>query len=364
MVQQYLDHSKKILTDERANFKFGSKGMGLISLFGYQNSYDLRQGFPLLTTKKLSFKTIAHELIWFMKGETNLRYLAQNNVHIWDDNAFDYNLGKMIKENIFSDKTLERYSDSWKAAKGEYVQRVRDDEDFAQRFGELGPVYGSQWRKWRYADENGEVILIDQLQRMIDELKKNPRGKGNIVTAWNPGETPKMALRPCHVMYQATANEEGELEMGLYQRSCDMFLGVPFNIASYAMLTQVVAQQVDLKPKTFVHSFGDAHFYTGDGDRAKWYKNNLKELRRRIMEAKNSEDYLNVLSWINSSVPAERKETEGQDHVTAIIEQLSRTPKQLPTLEIANKPLDKLTIDDFVLKEYDPYPTIKRVMAV
>ena len=173
-----------------------------------------------------------------------------------------------------------------------------------------------------------------------------------------------MALPPCHVLYQATANEEGQMDLQLYQRSCDMFLGVPFNIASYAMLTQIIAQQAGLTPRIFVHTFGDSHFYAGDGDRAKWYKENFLKLREAIRKAKNPGDYLKVLDWINGSAPAERKETEGQDHVTAIIEQLAREPRKLPTLRIARKDFDKLTIDDFVLEGYDPHPSIRRAMAI
>jgi thymidylate synthase len=363
MVQQYLDHAREILTSDRSKFKMGSKGMGLISLFGYQNEYDLREGFPLLTTKKMGVKTIANELIWFMKGESNIKYLADHNVHIWDDNAFDYNLSGLIGEGIVPESARERYSDSWQKAKEEYIQMVKEDDEFAERWGDLGPVYGTQWRHWKFQDGNGEEKEIDQLQQLVDRLSKKPTGKRHIVTAWNPGEVDNVALPPCHVMYQATASD-GELELQLYQRSCDQFLGVPFNIASYAMLTQIIAQQAGLQAKTFIHTFGDSHFYAGDGERAKWYKDNLGELRKEISEAEDKEDYTGISKWLGDVLPNEREETKGQDHVTAIIEQLSRTPKELPRLEIADKRFDKLTIDDFILSGYDPEPTIKRAMAV
>ena len=364
MVQQYLAHSREILTSKRSDFKGGSKEMALISLFGYQNEYNLREGFPLLTTKKIPFKTLAHELIWFMSGVTNIEYLAKNNVHIWDDNAFDHNLRKMVSEGVFSEPTLVRYSDYWKGARDEYVQRVKEDSEFAQRWGDLGPVYGSQWRHWRSVDEKGNVIEIDQLRKLIDGLRRKPTSKRQLVTAWQPGEVDHMALPPCHVMYQITANEESQMDLQLYQRSCDMFLGVPFNIASYAMLTQVIAQQASLEPRTFIHTFGDSHFYAGDGARAQWYKNNLHELKDRIRAVGSPAGYKEVLDWINGSAPAERRETLGQDHVTGIVEQLSRTPRNLPTLEITRKDFDKLTIDDFVLKGYNADTTIKRAMAV
>jgi thymidylate synthase len=320
MVRQYLDHSKEILTSKYSWFKGGSKGMGLISLFGYQNEYDLRKGFPLLTTKKMGIQTIVHELIWFMKGESNIKYLVDNGVHIWDDNAFDHNLRKLVKERIFRESCLQRYSADWKKARDDYIKRVKEDSEFARMWGDLGPVYGSQWRHWKYADEKGNTSEIDQFGDLIERMKRNPTGKRHLVTAWNPGEIPGMALPPCHVLYQATSNGE-EMDLQLYQRSCDMFLGVPFNIASYAMLTHILAQQASLQPRRFVHTFGDSHFYCGDGERSDWYGENLEELKRRLNGVKYIEDYLSVLKWVNSSAPKEREETQGQDHVTAILEQ-------------------------------------------
>lgn len=366
MVQQYLDHSIAILTSEDTLFKGGSKGMGLISLFGYQNRYDLRQGFPLLTTKKMFWKGIAHELMWFMRGESNIKYLIDNNVHIWDDNAFDYNLKRMVGEGIVPESCSERYSSDWQKAKLEYVQRIKEDQEFAKRWGDCGEgTYGNQWRHWKYIANEGRVVELDQFGKFIDTLRKKPTSKKNIVLAWNPGEVEKgtVALEPCHVMYQSGSDGE-VLDIQLYQRSCDMFLGVPFNIASYAMLTQIIAQQTGLQPRKFIHTFGDVHFYCGDGERSDWYKQNFRELGERVRKAEAPEDYKRVLDWLNGVLPKERKETEGQDHVTAILEQLSRTPRQMPTLEITKKDFDRLTIDDFVLKGYDPHPIIKRAMAV
>lgn len=373
MVKQYLDHSKAILTSDRTNFKGGSKEMALISLFGYQNEYKFSEGFPLLTTKKMAYKGIIHELLWFMRGETNIKYLVDNNVPIWNDNVFDHNLKEMVKEKIFPESVLVRYSPEWKTAMGEYVQKIKEDAEFAQRWGEAGPIYGSQWRKWKYVNKNNEVREVDQFQKMIEVLKDERKrtSKKNIVVAWHPGQNEEMALPPCHVMYQVTANEEGEVELMLTQRSCDQFLGVPFNIASYYMLTETIAQQAELEAKTFIHTFADAHFYAGDGARAQWYKDNFQGLKLAIKEAERLErrdgwrgGYKDALDWINNCAPPEREETKGQDHVTAIIEQLAREPRALPTLEIAKKPFDKLTIDDFVLEGYDPHPAIKRAMAV
>jgi len=367
MVEQYLEHSKQILTSEYSGFKGGSKGSGLISLFGYQNRYDLRKGFPLLTTRKMAIKSTIYELIWFLKGETNTKYLEDNNVMFWRGNSFEYNLPRMIEEGIFSESLLDKknkYGPDWDKAMQEFSQRIKESDDFAQRFGDAGPIYGYQWRHWKYFDEKkGKLIEIDQLGQTIEEMRKKPIGKRHLITAWNPGDVPNMSLPSCHVMYQMTANEEGQLDLQLYQRSCDQFLGVPINIASYALLTQIIAQELDLEPRSFIHSFGDSHFYTGLEKRGQWYRENLPELKERIRNVSLREEYLDVLEWINKNSPHDETE-EKYDHVTAIIEQLSREPRPLPRMKIAKKPFDKLTIDDFTLEGYETYPAIKRGMPI
>ncbi len=354
MVKPYLEHSREILCSARAEFKANQRtGMGTIALFGYQNHYDLREGFPLLTTKKMPFKTIAHELIWFLHGEHNIKYLVDNNVHIWDDNAFQHQLKKQGLE-----KKFPMYSEDWFKARAEYIQRIKEDSEFAEEHGDLGPVYGTQWRHWpkyipltletegkplEIADKSVQLYLrdpdgMDQLGDLIAEMKKNPTRRRGIVSAWNPAEVRDMALPPCHTMFHLNVNE-GNMDLQLYQRSCDMFLGVPFNIASYAMLTHIIAQQLDLVPRTFVHSFGDSHFYAGAGKRAQFYKRNFEKFRRCVSDSNSPIDYQNILGWIDREAPPEEKGKEGQDHVTAILEQLLRTPKKLPRLTIANKAL-------------------------
>lgn len=363
MAEQYLEHAKKILTSERSNFKGGSKGAGIISLFGYQNEYDLTKGYPLLTSKKMFTKSMFLETLWFIKGDTNIKYLEDNDCAIWRADAFQSNLPGMQKENIFSEN-IKKYSEDWDKAMAEYGQRIREDEEFAQRWGGAGPIYGKQWRKWEYFDHSKkEFVEIDQLGKMINGLMKKPTGKKHIVDSWNPGDTPKMSLPPCHVLYQATANEEGELELQLYQRSCDTFLGVPFNIASYAALTQLISQAAGMKAKTFIHTFGDSHFYAGIGKRTQWHKENFRELQKRVRNVQQREEYMGVVEWINQNAPADGNE-EKYDHVTAILEQMSREPKTMPTLKIADKPLDQLTVDDFVVENYDPHPAIRRNMCV
>jgi len=217
-MKQYLDLLQYIL--DHGSEKADRTGTGTLSVFGYQMRFDLNDGYPLLTTKKLHLRSIIYELLWFLKGETNIRYLNEHGVTIWDE--------------------------------------------WADEFGELGPVYGSQWRAWQTAD--GRVI--DQISQVIDHIQHNPDSRRLIVTAWNPGEVEKMALPPCHALFQFyVANRR--LSCQLYQRSADVFLGVPFNIASYALLTLMVAQVCDLKPGDFVHTFGDLHLYLNHLEQAK-----------------------------------------------------------------------------------------------
>jgi thymidylate synthase len=223
-------------------------GTGTRSIFGYQMRFDLQKGFPLITTKEVHFKSVVHELIWFLKGDTNIRYLALNNVRIWDEwpfkayqNSQDYQ-GETIKE---------------------FVHNIKDDEEFAKKYGDLGFVYGKQWRNWI----GSEGFSVDQIRDVMHSLKNNPDSRRHIVSAWNPSEIEKMALPPCHCLFQFyVANNT--LSCQLYQRSADVFLGVPFNIASYALLTHMMAHVLGYKVGTFVHTLGDAHLYSNHFEQA------------------------------------------------------------------------------------------------
>ena len=223
-------------------------GTGTRSIFGYQMRFDLQKGFPLITTKEVHFKSVVHELIWFLKGDTNIRYLALNNVRIWDEwpfkayqNSQDYQ-GETIKE---------------------FVQKIKEDEYFAKKYGDLGFVYGKQWRNWI----GSEGFSVDQIRDVMHSLKNNPDSRRHIVSAWNPSEIEKMALPPCHCLFQFyVANNT--LSCQLYQRSADVFLGVPFNIASYALLTHMMAHVLGYKVGTFVHTLGDAHLYSNHFEQA------------------------------------------------------------------------------------------------
>ena len=264
-MRQYLDLLRHVL--DNGHFKSDRTGTGTYSVFGAQVRFDLTQGFPLLTTKKLHTKSIIHELLWFLRGDTNVRSLQQNGVTIWDE---------------------------W----------ARED-------GDLGRVYGAQWRDWRSADGRS----VDQISDVIAQIKKNPDSRRLIVSAWNPGEIQNMALPPCHALFQFYV-VDGKLSCQLYQRSADLFLGVPFNIASYALLTMMVAQVCDLQPAEFIHTFGDLHLYA----------NHLEQAR----------------------------------------EQLSREPRPLPRMRInpAVKDIFSFKYEDFSLEDYNPHPTIKAPIAV
>lgn len=301
-MKQYLDLISHIA--DNGVFKGDRTGTGTLSVFGYQMRFDLQQGFPLVTTKKVHLKSILHELLWFIKGDTNIRYLVENGVGIWNEWPYQ----SWLRQNG-ADHQYEMHSDEWKAGLKEFVERIKTDEDFASQYGDLGPVYGRQWRNFEG---------VDQLAQIIDDIKTNPDSRRLIVSAWNPKDIPVMAksgLPPCHSLFQFYVSE-GKLSCQLYQRSADVFLGVPFNIASYAALTMMVAQVTGLELGDFVHSFGDAHLYT--------------------------------------------------NHMDQIKEQLSREPLPLPTLKI-NPQVNNLfdfVYDDFELVDYQSHSAISAPVAV
>ena len=220
-------------------------GTGTRSVFGYQTRYDLREGFPLLTTKKMYLRPIAEELLWFIKGDTNIKYLVDRNVKIWNEWPYE----DFKKSEDFNGETLE-----------EFVEKIKNDDDFAKKHGNLGPVYGAQWRNF-----NNEGT--DQLMKLIDSLKNNPFSRRHIISAWNPSQVDEMALPPCHTLMQFyVSSDKKYLSCQLYQKSADTFLGVPFNIASYALLTCMLAQVCGYEPKEFIHTIGDAHIYKNHFD--------------------------------------------------------------------------------------------------
>ncbi|MBE6311619.1 MAG: thymidylate synthase [Bacteroidales bacterium] len=288
-MKQYLDLCSTIL--EHGVRKDDRTGTGTISYFGYQMRFNLEDGFPLLTTKKLHLKSIIYELLWFIKGDTNIKYLVDNGVRIWND--WPYAAYK--KSADYQGETIE-----------EFAAKIKESDVFAEKWGQLGPVYGKQWRNF-----GG----VDQLQQLIEQIKNNPTSRRLIISAWNAGEIDAMALPPCHCFMQFYVNE-GKLSCQLYQRSADVFLGVPFNVASYALFTMMIAQVTGLKPGTFVHTLGDAHIYT--------------------------------------------------NHLEQVNLQLTREPRHLPKMNINPnvKSIFDFKFEDFELTDYDPHPHIKGVVAV
>ncbi len=294
--QPYLDLLKDLL--KNGEYKDDRTNTGTKSVFGRQMRFDLSKGFPLLTTKKMFLRGIIVELLWFLKGDSNLQYLAQNNVHIWDDWPYRYYVSKNKKP----------------LSKDEFIEKIKTNDSFAKKWGELGPVYGVQWRRWK--TPNGKSI--DQISQVIEKIKKNPHDRRLIVSAWNVADIEEMAvagLPPCHSLFQFYVLN-GKLSCQLYQRSADLFLGVPFNIASYALLTLMVAQVCGLKPGEFIHTFGDVHIYS--------------------------------------------------NHITQVKEQLKRIPFKAPKMTINLKVTNifKFELEDFTLEGYESHPSIKAPIAV
>ncbi|EOT42823.1 thymidylate synthase [Enterococcus dispar] len=315
MEQAYLDLGKKLIAE--GHDKGDRTGTGTKSLFGYQMRFDLNEGFPLLTTKRVPFGLIKSELLWFLKGDTNIRYLLQHNNHIWDEWAFeryiksdDYNGPDMTD---FGHRSLvdEKFNEEYQKQMTDFCEKIVADEEFAKKHGDLGHIYGYQWRHW----EKQDGTFIDQIKDVIEMIKTNPDSRRLIVTAWNPEDIPSMALPPCHTMFQFYVSD-GKLSCQLYQRSADVFLGVPFNIASYALLTHLIAHETGLGVGEFVHTLGDAHLY--------------------------------------------------QNHIEQMKEQLSRDVRPAPTL-ILNQEKDSVfdfEMEDIKVENYTPHPTIKAPIAV
>jgi len=302
-MKAYLDLLKDV--KENGVSKDDRTGTGTRSVFGRQLRCDLADGFPLLTTKKVFLRGIIHELLWFVRGDTNIKYLVDNNVGIWNEWPFQ----NYLKKNGL-DQGLVKHSCEWQYKLEEFITNIQKETEFAKQWGELGPVYGKQWRNF-----SG----IDQLAWVINEIKTNPTSRRLIVSAWNPAEIEEMAkagLPPCHTLFQFYVSHDNKLSCQLYQRSADLFLGVPFNIASYALLTMMVAQVCDLEVGEFVHAFGDVHIYN--------------------------------------------------NHIDQVDEQLSRKPKSLPSMQLNPNVNDlfDFTFDDFELTDYNPDSAIKAPVAV
>lgn len=290
-MKQYHALLNEIL--EKGTDRLDRTSTGTRSIFGYQMRFDLADGFPLLTTKKVHFKSVVHELLWFITGSTNIRPLVLNNVRIWNEWPYE----RFVKSEAYNNESLD-----------EYVERIKNDQTFADKYGNLGPVYGKQWR-----DFNG----VDQLKQLIEGIRHNPFSRRHIISAWNPAELENMALPPCHMMMQFyVSSDRKRLSCQLYQRSADVFLGVPFNIASYALFTHLIAQVCDLEAGEFIHTFGDVHIYN--------------------------------------------------DHMEQVALQLSREPLPLAHLRLNPmiKEIEDFRYEDIELLDYQSHPAIKAKVSV
>lgn len=264
----YLNLLKEIMTT--GNDRSDRTGTGTRSIFGAQMRFDLQAGFPIITTKKVPFGLIKSELLWFLRGDTNIRFLLAHHNHIWDEWAFknwiessDYTGPDMTDFGLRSESDPE-FKQVYLEEKKKFDEKILNDDTFAKKYGELGNVYGAQWRHWQ--THNGS--FIDQIQNVVEEIKVNPTSRRLIVTAWNPEDIPSSALPPCHVLFQFYVNDN-RLSLQLYQRSGDMFLGVPFNIASYALLVHLIARETGLEVGEFIHTLGDAHIYRNHFEQVK-----------------------------------------------------------------------------------------------
>ncbi|WP_117160762.1 thymidylate synthase [Paraliobacillus sp. X-1268] len=314
--QTYLDLCHMIL--ENGNKKNDRTQTGTLSVFGHQMRFPLQEGFPLLTTKRVPFRLIASELIWFIKGDTNIQYLLKHNNNIWNEWAFK----KWIESEAYEGPDMTDFGNRsqhdpefakvYKTEMDKFKDNILNDDAFAKKYGDLGSVYGSQWRAWKTSQ--GETI--DQLRQVVKAIKENPDSRRHIVTAWNPEDVPSnMALPPCHIMFQFYV-ADGKLSCQLYQRSGDVFLGVPFNIASYALLTHLIAHECNLEVGDFIHTLGDTHLYV--------------------------------------------------NHLEQVKTQLDRTAYAFPTLKInpALSSIFDIEMDDLEIVDYQSHPAIKAPVAV
>ncbi|WP_167628283.1 thymidylate synthase [Listeria valentina] len=314
-MKQYLDLAKFVM--ENGTEKGDRTGTGTKSVFGYQMRFDLAEGFPILTTKRVAFRLVVSELLWFLHGDTNIRYLLEHKNNIWNEWAFeryvkspDYHGPDMTDFGLRANRD-PAFNEVYQAEMETFKAKILADEAFANKYGELGNIYGKQWREWKTS--TGETI--DQLANVIEMIKTNPNSRRLIVSAWNPEDIPSMALPPCHTLFQFFV-ADGKLSCQLYQRSADIFLGVPFNIASYALLTHLIARETGLEVGEFVHTMGDAHLYN--------------------------------------------------NHFEQVRTQLSRETRPLPKLVLSDKPASIFDFDvaDISLEGYDPHPGIKAPISV
>lgn len=347
-MRQYHNLVENILLN--ANYRPNRTDSDTLSTFSQSYTIDLSKGFPLLTTKDMSgfrWNSLIHELLWYFSGEHHIRNLREET-KIWDAWA----------------------DDDWNlpTAYGRFWRRYPVPEESAQLEGE---AWADEDRPWTEREEDG-TLVVDQIKYVVETLKGNnpersPRSRRLVVTPWHPANATVSGLPPCHAMF--VFNVQGErLNCHLTQRSADVALGVPFNIAAYSIITKIIAGQTSFKPGTFSHTQVDSHIYCGKDERGEWYEENLEELNSRVAEASSSQDYLEIRDWILENAPAEDEaepgnDRYGHDHVPGLLKQLSREPRKRPEMQVPEKPIDEMEYEDFQLTGYDPHPGIKFSVA-
>lgn len=330
-MRQYLDLLKRVLGAGDPQFNERTGELMILSA-GDQSVYDLSEGFPNCTTKpSVPLRWVAEELFWMLRGERNAQSLYKTGVDIWNRNAFQH----YLQRNGLT-KEIPKHSPQWEERFRKYQDNMKNDPSFNPADADLGPVYGWQWRHWQRKD-GGEV---DQIAKIIEGIRKQPGSRYHTISAWNVGELEDMALGPCHCLAQFTVTRNQDLDLNMFQRSCDVYLGVPFNIASYALFNHLVARETGLVPRKFIHSYGNVHVYAGVTPRSDFLNDpdNLRELQRRIQGATEKGDFLDMRDWYKRRAPPESAGNERKDHVPFVLEQLSKEPFALPKIQIARLP--------------------------
>ena len=349
-MKQYHNLLKGILSRGEVQFEPRTKEY-ILGLSSWQSVYDLREGFPLITTKNVPPRLPFEELFWKLRGERNVKSLLNKNVPIWTANAFD----RYLRENNLKDE-FPKHSQEWNEKFEWYKEKLANNPDSVGG-GDLGPVYGYQWRHWK----NSKGEEIDQLSNLLEGIKEKSGSRYHVLNSWNVGDLPDMALGPCPFWHQFTVYGKN-IDLTTVQRSCDVFLGVPFNIAQDSLLTHMIANETDLNPRFFNHSYINVHAYLGVPPRSEFWihEKNVNEFQERFEEVNEEAGYLNLNEWYLKNAPEESEGNERKDHIPLILEQLSKTPRKLPSLEIKkDMPLldaIEMSVGEYVeVKNYNPH---------
>ena len=326
-----------------------------LGLGGEQSIYDLEEGFPLMTTKNVPPRLPFEELFWKLRGERNVKGLFDKNIHIWDANAFD----KYLANNNLKDK-FPKHTEEWEEAFERYKHRLANESGFAETGGDLGPVYGWQWRHWKDY-EGGE---IDQLENLLSGIKKSPGSRYHLMSAWNVADLKLMALGPCPMTHQFSVwgIPPENLDLRVEQRSCDVFLGVPYNIAQDSLLLHMIANETGLNPEKFIHHYGNVHAYLGVPPRSDFWtdRDNVDEFQRNFNDINFPNDYLGLLNWYLGRTSPETPGNEGKDHIPYILTQLSKSPRELPTIKLKENvslldAIEMPAMDYVSVENYNPH---------